>query len=55
MGQNLPEDCIERFTDPGPDGYAQHTIHRRGETLTPVSLPDLELAVGDLLAARVAG
>ena len=47
--KNLPEDCIERFTEPGPEGYAQHTIHRRGETLTPVSLPDLELAVDDLL------
>ena len=47
--KNLPEDCIERFTEPGPEGYAQHSIHRRGETLTPVSLPDLELPVADLL------
>ena len=47
--KNLPEDCIERFTEPGPEGYAQHSVHRRGETLTPVSLPDLELAVDDLL------
>ena len=50
--RNLPEDCIERFTEPGPDGYAQHTVHRRGETLTPVVLPDLELAVADLLPNR---
>ena len=47
--KNLPEDCIERFTQPGPEGYAQHTVHRRGETITPVSFPDLELAVKDLL------
>ena len=47
--KNLPEDCIERFTGPGPEGYAQHTIHRRGETIAPVSFPDLELAVDDLL------
>ena len=47
--KNLPEDCIERFTEPGPEGYGQHSVHRRGETLTPVSLPDLELAVDDLL------
>ena len=47
--KNLPEDCIERFTEPGPDGYAQHTVHHRGEKLTPVSLPDMELAVDDLL------
>ena len=47
--RNLPEDCIERFTQPGPEGYAQHTVHHRGETLTPVSFPDLELAVEALL------
>ena len=47
--RNLPEDCIERFTEPGTDGYAQHTVHHRGETLTPVALPDLELAVSDML------
>ena len=47
--KNLPEDCIERFIEPGAEGYAQHTIHRRGETLTPVSLSDMELPVDDLL------
>ena len=52
--KNLPEDCIERFTEPGPDGYAQHTIHRRGDTLTPVSLPDLEFPVDDLLPPLLA-
>ena len=53
--KNLPDDCIERFTEPGPEGYGQHTIHRRGETVTPVSLPDLELAVEDLLPPPVDG
>ena len=52
--KNLPEDCIERFTEPGPDGYARHTVHRRGETLTPTRLPDLELAVDDLLPSSAA-
>ena len=47
--KNLPEDCIERFTEPGVEGYARHSVHRRGETLTPASLPDLELSVADLL------
>ena len=51
--RNLPEGCIERFTEPGPDGYTRHTIHRRGERLTPVALPDLELAVSDLLPSRL--
>ncbi len=46
---NLPGDCIEGFTRPGPEGYAQHNIYRRGDKISPVSLPDLELAVEDLL------
>ena len=46
---NLPEDCIERFTEPEPQGYAHHAILRRGDKVSPVSLPDLELAVDELL------
>ena len=46
---NLPEDCIERFTAPGPQGYARHAILRRGDKVSPVSLPDMELAVDELL------
>ncbi len=46
---NLSGDCLERFTEPGPDGYAQHTTLQRGDKVTPVSLPDMELAVEDLL------
>ena len=46
---NLPGDCLERFTEPGPNGYAQHTTLRRGDKVTPVALPDMELEVEDLL------
>ena len=46
---NLPEDCIENFTEPGPQGYARHTIHRRGDKIQLIALPHLELAVEDLL------
>ena len=46
---NLPEDCIEDFTEPGPAGYGRHIIRRRGEKIRLVALPDLELAVADLL------
>ena len=46
---NLPEDCIENFTEPGPPGYGRHTIHRRGDKIQLVALPYLELAVEDLL------
>jgi Uma2 family endonuclease len=51
---NLPGDCLERFTEPGPEGYAQHTVLRRGDKVRPVSLPDMELAVEDLLPPVVA-
>ena len=46
---NLPGDYIEGFTKPSLEGYTQHNIYRRGDTINPVSLPDLELAVDDLL------
>ena len=46
---NLPGDCLERFTEPGTEGYTQHTVLRRGDKVTPVALPDMELAVEDLL------
>ena len=46
---NLREDCLEVFRSPGPQGYAQHIIYRRGDKISPVSLPDLEFAVAELL------
>ena len=46
---NLREDCLEGFRNPGPQGYAQHIIYRRGDRISPVALPDLEFAVAELL------
>ena len=46
---NLPEDCLERFTEPGPEGYARRDILRRGDKVTPAALPDMELFVAELL------
>lgn len=51
---NLPDDCLEHLTNPGPDGYAQRAIYRRGDKIRLVSLPDLEFAVDDLLPPRPA-
>ena len=51
---NLPGDCIDRLDQPGPAGYARHTIFRRGEKISPAALPDLEFAVADLLPPRPA-
>ena len=46
---NLPGDCVEGFEEPGPEGYTRHTIYRRGDKIRLVALPDLEVAVEDLL------
>ena len=34
---NLVDDCIEAFTGPGPDGYANHAIYRRGDRIIPLN------------------
>ena len=51
---NLPGDCIDRLDQPGPSGYARHTVFRRGDKIRPAALPDLEFAVADLLPPRPA-
>ena len=52
---NLPGDCLERLDEPGPEGYGRRTTFRRGDKISPAALPDLELAVEDLLPPRPAG
>jgi Uma2 family endonuclease len=37
------------YREPTPDGYAVVRVARRGETIRPVMLPDLEVAVDDIL------
>ena len=51
---NLPGDCLDRLDQPGPAGYARHTVFRRGDKISPAALPDLEFAVEDLLPPRPA-
>lgn len=46
---NLPEDTIERHTDPSPAGYRQIAIARRGETIASAVLPGLALDVDAIL------
>ena len=46
---NLVDDCIESFTGPSPDGYANHTVYQRGDRISPSTLPEVEFAVEDLL------
>ena len=46
----LDTDEIEVSRQPTPDGYAEVQTYRRGDMLTIQELPDIELAVDDLLA-----
>jgi len=46
---NLPGDAVERYREPGAEGYADIRTAKRGETLTPVRLPSVVLKVDDIL------
>lgn len=46
---NLPADTIAVHREPGPEGYASVRTVRRGETLTPLALPEITLRVDDIL------
>ncbi len=47
---NLPDETIERHTDPSAQGYRSLERARRGEKIVSIALPDLALAVDDVLA-----
>ena len=46
---HLPADHIQIHRDPGAEGYSSLQLARRGETVTPLLLPDLALSVDDIL------
>lgn len=46
---NLQDDVLEVYREPGRQGYARSRACRRGERVAPEALPDLQLAVEDLL------
>ena len=46
---DLEGDALEVHREPGPDGYALVRRCRRGVRVAPVALPDVEVAVEDLL------
>jgi Uma2 family endonuclease len=46
---DLQRDLILIYDTPRPDGYASSRTARRGDHLTPVSFPDVSLAVDHLL------
>ena len=46
---DLNRALVTRYTDPSPDGYATTQVFRRGESLSPLALPALEISVDDIL------
>jgi len=46
---NLCDDLIEVYRDPAGEEYRSQTIVRRGDSLTLLALPDVTIAVSDIL------
>lgn len=49
---NLREDVIDSHTDPSPDGYRTTRRYRPGDTIAPLSFPDVEIEVSRLIPER---
>ena len=45
----LPDGRLEVHRDPAPQGYRRVTVHRPGDTVTPLNRPAAAIAVDDLL------
>lgn len=46
---NLRDEVVERHRNPTPDGYEDVRVFNRGDTISAELLPDVELAVDDIL------
>lgn len=46
---DLDEETVTVFRDPGPADYGSVRVLHRGQTLTPLALPDVEIGVNDIL------
>ena len=46
---NLPDSCVEIYSEPAPEGYRRSERRRRGQTLDVPAFPDLSLSVDDVL------
>lgn len=49
---NLEEDVVQTFQEPTADGYRETRPYRRGELLAPAALPEIEIAVADIIPGR---
>ena len=46
---NLPERCIEVYTQPSPAAYGNVERYERGQSIRPLAFSDVEFAVSDVL------
>ncbi len=46
---DLTRDHVVIHRDPTPEGYATVRVARRGGTISPLALPELQIAVTDIL------
>ena len=46
---DLPRRVVEVHRDPTPEGYRSRVVLGRGDTITPLALPEARIAVADLL------
>ena len=46
---NLPDSCVEIYSEPAPEGYRRSERRRRSQTLDVPAFPDLWLSVDDVL------
>lgn len=48
---NLVDEIIEAYTEPAGDRYVRRVEYRRGEQIRPSQLPNVEIAVSEVLPA----
>ncbi len=46
---DVKAELIEVYRNPGPNGYESIQQFRRGESISPLSFPDIEISVDDIL------
>ena len=46
---NHVDGCVEVYREPLNGSWQQMSVHRRGETLSPLAFPDVQIAIADIL------
>ena len=49
---NIPDDCVEVFRNPTPDGYQSRTSVRGDDAIHPIVFPDVSVSAARLMGKR---